>query len=605
MEARGVHRKLPGVPKSAVDLAFADLAALPDADAADEYHRAPLLDLIKRTSSLMGISVFSAALFAWLGWRQLPQAALLWWLGVLVVTCLWVAYSAKWLPADIAERNISAIRGKAVLYGALVGGVWASCPALFLSGASEDFRIVIVAIAMGVSGLGAIALARLPWVALTFSSLLTAALALSLLPLSGRSATIITAYGIALALVVVLDYRRESKYACQLVETGRQAEIIALLLREFEAGSSDWIWETGPDGRLSYVSNRMAEVLDRGRERLVGATLMQAAGRARRAGTWRQIAELMARHQTLHEILVPVTGRAGSMWWQLTARPLFAADGSFRGYRGVGKDVTARRHSEINVLRAKEAAERESKTKSEFLAVMSHELRTPLNAIIGFSQILANEKEGPHANANYAEYARSIHQGGCHLASLINDILDITRFERGNISLVEQEVDLVELADVCLRMCRQTAEENQVRLVENYAFTELEVMGDLTRLRQVLINLVTNAVKFSPSGSDVNIGIEGLADGRVTISVSDTGIGIDPAKLERIFDPFAQVDGGLSRRFGGLGLGLAIARRLARMHGGDIVIASRPNAGTVARLILPASRVVSATRREQSSEKAA
>ncbi len=605
MEARGVHSTDQGVPSSAVDLAFTDLAAMPDTVAADEYHGAPLIDLLKRTPPLMGISVLAGALFAWLGWQQLPQGLLIWWLAVLAIASIWIAYSARSLCTGIARHDISGLRSRTILFGALVGGVWAACPSLFLADAPEEFRIVVVAVVMGISGLGAVVLSRLPWVGVTFSSLLTSALALSLAPLSGRSALIVWAYGIALALVVVLSYRREAKYASQLIETRRQAEIIALLLREFEAGSSDWIWETGPDGRLTYVSDRMAELLGRSRERLVGATLLQAAGRARRSGTWRQVAQLMAGHDTLGEILVPVSGRSGSLWWQLTARPLLGADGSFRGYRGVGKDVTARRHNEINVFKAKEAAERESKTKSEFLAVMSHELRTPLNAIVGFSQILAEEKEGPHANPNYAEYAGSIRQSGCHLASLINDILDITRFERGNISLVEQELDLVELIDVCLRMCRQAATDSQVTLVQKHAFAQIEVSGDLTRLRQILINLVTNAIKFSPCGGSVSVSADHLADGRIAASVTDNGIGIDPAKLERIFEPFAQVDGGISRRFGGLGLGLAIARRLARLHGGDIVIASRPNAGTVARLVLPASRVLSATPSAVSAEAAA
>jgi signal transduction histidine kinase len=257
------------------------------------------------------------------------------------------------------------------------------------------------------------------------------------------------------------------------------------------------------------------------------------------------------------------------------------------------------------VLKAKQAAERESKTKSEFLAVMSHELRTPLNSIVGFSQMLAEEQQGPHANPRYAEYAKSIYQSGCHLTSLINDILDITRFERGSMSLVEQEVDMVELTEICVKMCRQAAEETHVGLVQNYAFTQLEVMGDITRLRQILINLITNAIKFSSPDSSVEVKVERTADGRVAVVVIDAGIGIDTAKLERIFEPFTQVDGGLSRRFGGLGLGLAVARRMARLHGGDVVITSEPGLGTTARLVLPASRVLAATPRPASAEQAA
>ncbi len=605
MEARDVRRNLTGVPETAVDLAFADLAALPDVDMAEVYHRAPLNDLGKAAPSLIGLNMAVALVFLWFGLDKLPRVPLLWWFGAVAVASLWAAYSGYRQRAAAGRASVAEARSRAIFIAMLIGGPWAACSALFLGDTSGDFRVVIVAIAMGASGLGAITLARLPWVALTFSSLLTAALALSLLRLSMESALIVAAYGVALALVVMLSYRREYRYAAQLMESSRQAEIIALLLREFETGSSDWIWETGPDGRLTYVSDRMAQILERDRDRLVGATLMQAAGRARRAGTWRQVAQKMAGQATLHEILVPVSTRKGTMWWQITARALFAADGTFRGYRGVGKDVTVRRQSEINVLNAKQAAEHESRTKSEFLAVMSHELRTPLNSIVGFSQMLAEEKLGPHTDPNYTEYAKSIYQSGCHLTSLINDILDITRFERGSISLVEQEVDLVELVEVCLKMCRQTAVENRVGLVENHAFTQLEVMGDITRLRQVLINLITNAIKFSPPDGNVEAKVDRSADGRVTISVTDTGIGIEATKLERIFEPFAQVDGGLSRRFGGLGLGLAVARRMARLHGGDVVITSRPGIGTIARLVLPANRVLAATARPAAAERAA
>ena len=572
---------------------------------AEVYHRAPLNDLGRTAPWLLGINMLIALGFLWLGYGLLSTVPLLWWFGAVVAACLWAFQSTYQLRNKARTASIAEARSHAIFIASLVGGPWAACPALFLADASAEFRIVIVAMTMGAAGLGAMVLARLPWVALTYSSLLTASLALTLLPLSMKSAIIVLAYGIAVALIVTLSYRREYKYAGQLMESTRQAEIIALLLREFEAGSSDWIWETGPDGRLSYVSDRMAQVLERDRDRLVGATLMQAAGRARRAGTWRQVAQMMAAQETLHEILVPVSTRNGTMWWQITARPLLAADGNFRGYRGVGKDVTVRRQSEINVLKAKQAAERESKTKSEFLAVMSHELRTPLNSIVGFSQMLAEEQQGPHANPRYAEYAKSIYQSGCHLTSLINDILDITRFERGSMSLVEQEVDMVELTEICVKMCRQAAEETHVGLVQNYAFTQLEVMGDITRLRQILINLITNAIKFSSPDSSVEVKVERTADGRVAVVVIDAGIGIDTAKLERIFEPFTQVDGGLSRRFGGLGLGLAVARRMARLHGGDVVITSEPGLGTTARLVLPASRVLAATPRPASAEQAA
>lgn len=596
MEAIGARPKLAGVPRTAADLAFADLEAFPDSGTAEAFQRHQLNELRGNVPWMMGISIVVALLFLWLGWGRLPMPVLIGWCALLSGVSAWVlVYGGRWLDTDHRFSVIQA-HSRITRSATVLGCVWAIGPPLLLREAPFDIQIALVALCMGASWLGSLVLARLPAAGLLFSCLVTASLAASLLYLPAKAAIVTTslavAYGIARAVVLVQAHKKEIEHSLRAADLHRQAEIIALLLREFEAGASDWMWETGPDGKLTYVSERMAQVLGRQRDRLLGATLQQAAGRARRSGAWRRVAAAMAGHQTLHDMLVPVSRGRASLWWELTAKPLFAADGSFRGYRGVGKDVTARHQSEISVLKAKEAAEQASKSKSEFLAVMSHELRTPLNAIVGFSQILAEEKEGPHANPRYAEYARSTHQSSCHLASLINDILDITRFERGSISLAEQELDLVELVHMSLKMCRTTATDNRIDLVEDHALTHLEVRGDLTRLRQIVLNLVTNAIKFSPAGGAVTVRVERMPDGRISVAVADNGIGIEASKIERIFEPFTQVDNGLSRRFGGLGLGLAIARRMARMHGGDIVITSEPGKGTVARLVLPASRAI-------------
>jgi signal transduction histidine kinase len=299
----------------------------------------------------------------------------------------------------------------------------------------------------------------------------------------------------------------------------------------------------------------------------------------------------MARREAVCDLEVPVRCKGTTVWWQLNARPLTDASGAFRGYRGVGSDITARRNAAMQILRAKEQAERASAAKSRFLATMSHELRTPLNAIVGFSEIIADQREGPIGHARYADYAGSIHEASRQLATLISDILDISRFESGTATLAEQEVDLVEVAEVVVKTCGGPARAGGIAIIQDFAIEPLQVRGETTRLQQIMVNLVNNAVKFTPAGGTVRVSLERDASGGVEFVVSDNGIGISRQDLKRVFEPFVQADEGNARRFGGIGLGLAISRCLARLHGGDVVITSRPGKGTTARFVLPPSRL--------------
>jgi len=242
------------------------------------------------------------------------------------------------------------------------------------------------------------------------------------------------------------------------------------------------------------------------------------------------------------------------------------------------------------LIRAKEAAEAASAAKSQFMSVMSHELRTPLNSIIGYSQLLASSQADYLSDAARTEYFRTILESGGHLKTLIDDILDATRIERGTLALVEQEIDAAELVEVAVKLCRDAAERADVTILARVV-DGIEITGDVTRLKQVLINLIANAAKFSKAGEFVNVELERTAGGGLAIAVHDNGIGIKPDDIERIFEPFVQVDDGMSRRFGGIGLGLSIARKIARLHGGDVTIESRAGSGTTASLLLPARRV--------------
>ena len=255
-------------------------------------------------------------------------------------------------------------------------------------------------------------------------------------------------------------------------------------------------------------------------------------------------------------------------------------------------DVTDQTEAEAGLRAAKEQAEAASRAKSQFLATMSHELRTPLNAIIGFSDALLHDPARA-SPAKIAEYAASINEAGRHLLALINDILDVARIEAGRIDLAEDVVDLARLAESCRRLMEPTARTTGAALTLALPPDLPSVRGDERRLKQVLLNLVSNAVKFSGPAGSVRIAARVAEDGALVLTVADNGIGIAAEALERVFQPFAQLDSSLSRRFQGSGLGLYLSRALVVAHGGTLHLESAgPGQGTTAVLTLPAARVL-------------
>ncbi len=236
---------------------------------------------------------------------------------------------------------------------------------------------------------------------------------------------------------------------------------------------------------------------------------------------------------------------------------------------------------------ARDAAERASVAKSHFLAGMSHELRTPLNAIIGFSAMIRDQAHGPVGDANYLEYGADIHDSGAHLLSIVNDVLDLAKVEAGRYVLEREAVDLGAVVRATLRTLAPRAREGAVTLAEDMPGNLPPVNGDERALRQVLLNLVTNAVKFTLPGGTVRVGAHRIRGGYVTLEVVDTGIGIPEDRIDAVLRPFEQIDNGLQRRYEGTGLGLPLARSLVELHGGVLRIASRAGAGTTVSVDLP------------------
>jgi signal transduction histidine kinase len=260
--------------------------------------------------------------------------------------------------------------------------------------------------------------------------------------------------------------------------------------------------------------------------------------------------------------------------------------------RDLEQQIAQRRYAEAELRRARDEAELANRSKTEFLANMSHELRTPLNAIIGFSEIMRDELLGPLGDARYGQYVKDIHGSGAHLLAIINDILDLSKIEAGKHELLEETVELPAVVKSCLMLLGERAQGAGVKLSQRVPDDLRALRGDPRKIKQILLNLLANAVKFTPAGGTVTVTAERKGDGGLSFSVVDTGIGIDPAHFERVLAPFGQVDSGLGRKYEGTGLGLPLARAFAELHGGKLELASAPGEGTRVTIHLPKERVL-------------
>jgi signal transduction histidine kinase len=249
----------------------------------------------------------------------------------------------------------------------------------------------------------------------------------------------------------------------------------------------------------------------------------------------------------------------------------------------------ARRTAEL--VGTKEAAERASASKTRFLANMSHELRTPLNAVIGFSEFMLGEPLGRLGHEKYREYLGDIRDSGAHLLSLINSILEVAKADSGNLVLHEEIFPLSEVVQGALRHVMPQAQVGDLALVQAVETPTCQILGDKTKLVQVLTNLLSNAVKFTPAGGRVTLAARRAATGALVITVADTGIGMRKADIPRALELFAQVDDQRNRQYGGTGLGLPLALALVELHGGTLDIDSELGLGTTVTVILPAIRL--------------
>ena len=416
---------------------------------------------------------------------------------------------------------------------------------------------------------------------------------------AARTATGLVVFG--LSAMTVLLWAMGTILAARLVTRqltlGNQLESSERRFRDFADIASDWYWEMDADGIVSYVSERFASIVG-------GAPAQSVLGMDADKFVRESVVSAEQRESYLTAVLNQREFRGiqlelkdpngRSRYWSISARPNLDAHETFLGYRGVGSDITDAVYDEQSLREAKVRAEIANRAKSEFLANMSHELRTPLNAILGFSDMIAEQSLGPEAVERYSEYAVDIHKSGRHLLAIIDDILDLAKIEAGHTELAESEVPLSRLTDMFHTFLGHRFLECGIAFEIDIPHDAPAIWIDKRKLAQVIINLLSNALKFTPRGGKVALSSHRNGDGSLALSVRDTGIGIAPEDMQTVLAPFGQVESAFSRKNHGAGLGLPLARSLTELHGGTLTIDSELGVGTTVTVTLPANRVMPA-----------
>jgi PAS domain S-box-containing protein len=285
--------------------------------------------------------------------------------------------------------------------------------------------------------------------------------------------------------------------------------------------------------------------------------------------------------------------RDGRLIWVLeNARTVKNGLGKIVYYEGSLDDITERKNAEFALKDAMHESELANRSKTEFLANMSHELRTPLNSIIGFSEIIKDQVLGPVDQPQYLEYARDIHDSGTRLLSIISTILDVAKIEAGDRPLNETLFDVRGALEAVRDLVQSRVDQNAQELVIEIAPGLPRLLAEELAFKQMVLNLVTNAIKFTATGGRIHIQARREETGNFRLNVNDTGIGLDDEEIARLTAPFGQVSGNFARTSSGPGLGLTLVNSLVKLHGGHFEIVSRKGIGTTVSIILPASRLV-------------
>ncbi len=392
------------------------------------------------------------------------------------------------------------------------------------------------------------------------------------------------------SVVAIILYYAIVRYTAEIKQSKKQLELNERRL--------DAIIETNADGILVFDSTGRITLTNAAAKKHLGLSQQDLIGRSYNEPIWQiqpvegrglpenqlPFLQVMQKGKPVYEMEYAIARPDGSqIFVSINAAPLYDRQGRIDGVVAAITDITQHKQAEA-VARARDIAEARNRAKSEFLAQMSHEIRTPLNSILGLSQMLQREIFGS-LNPKQKEYISRIKSSGDHLLELINDILDLSKVEAGREELKFIEIPVRDICKYCLKVMQERAVDRGLRLTSKIDPKLQVCIADERRLKQMLLNLLSNAIKFTPKG-EVSLIVE-KQPGGIRFTVVDTGIGICEEHLPLVFDPFRQLDNELNHKIQGTGLGLALTRDLAQLHGGDVLVSSTLGVGSRFTIILP------------------
>ncbi len=446
------------------------------------------------------------------------------------------------------------------------------------AGLSGDRRII--AFATGAAGLGFAILGTAAWVGYAQP---VEPEPLSPVVLGFIGAMTATAYAAALAMTVQLLPKRSEN----AVLPGDE------FYRRLVDNVSDMITRHDEKGRVLFASLGAKQLLGEPTQKALGDGLFERVHVADRPAYLTALSGCLANNEpTAVEFRVRHAGgveAARYLWAEMDCRPMRGADGAGLerlSIVAVTRDISDRKTQEAELVRTRDEAESANRIKTQFLANMSHELRTPLNSIMGFSEILNRELFGSLGEGRYRDYAHLIHESGEHLLNVVNDILDISKIETGKFKILKEPVDVSTLVKSCCDVMRHTAEQKQLALMLEVAPCLPALSADNRACKQMLLNVISNAIKFTNPGGSVCVSAR-ASNGAVELAVTDNGVGIAAAELPKLGNPFVQASNSHDGSCEGAGLGLSVVKGLARLHGGKLELKSTLGKGTTATITLP------------------
>ncbi|HRD75994.1 MAG TPA: PAS domain-containing sensor histidine kinase [Hyphomicrobiaceae bacterium] len=463
--------------------------------------------------------------------------------------------------------------------------------AAVLSGGGTSFALVWLAIVPLEAALSANRRMMIAATALAVTALigLHAATVMDLLP--AMTALAVPADKLALVShLAAIAYAGGLASSVQQMHRDSQKEIEAgrARFRLIAENANDLVTQHDATGRMTFASLASRRLLGLEPDRLIAAGMESQLSVDDRVRYSRAIAQCLAtgapvaEEFRLHRIASDASLAVEQRFVEMRCQPVFGAesiDGRPMAVIAVTRDISERKANEQALAKARDEAEKASVAKTSFLAAMSHELRTPLSSIIGFAELLHRELLIRSREPKHADYCRIIHESGEHLLSLVKDLLDVAKIESGKYTIIVEPVSIAEIVRSAVETMKPAADQAEVTIVRSVATDLPDALADRRAVKQILLNLISNACKFTNSGGEISVKAEQRGE-RIALIVADTGIGIGPEHIARIGQPFYQIDTPLARRVDGAGLGLSIVRGLVELHGGEMTVSSKVGEGT-------------------------